>query len=94
MGTLFLLVPEFFRVLLFRDIVEIAVIVHHPATVTAEGVFVPFSFGLLAPFLGVSLAEADTVLLVQADADCYRLVLHHKGQRFALAMTCVGTDMT
>ena len=61
LGTLFLFVPEFFRVLLFRDIVEIAVIVHHPATVTAEGVFIPFSFGLLAPFLGVSLAEADTV---------------------------------
>ena len=84
LDTLFLFVPEFFCVLLFGYIIKISVIVHDPTAVTAECVFVPFSFGVLAPFLAVALAEADAVLLVKVNADRNRFVFHHEGQRFPL----------
>ena len=84
LGTLFLFVPKLFGVLLFGNIVKVAVVVHNPAAIAAEGVLVPFSFGLLAPFLRVALAETDAVPFVQADADRYRFVIHHECQGFAL----------
>ena len=56
--TAFLLfVPQFFGVFLLWNVVEIAVIIHHPATVATEGVLIPFTLGLLFPFLRVTCAE-------------------------------------
>ena len=83
--TAFLLfVPQFFGVFLLWNVVEIAVIIHHPATVATEGVLIPFTLGLLFPFLRVTCAETDARLVVKVDAYRDRLAIHCHRQRLTM----------
>lgn len=68
LAAFLLFVPQFFGVFLLRNVVEITVIIHHPATVAAEGVLIPFALGLLFPFLRVTRTETDACLVVKVDA--------------------------
>lgn len=71
-----LLVPDFFCVLFFRHIIQVTVIVHYPASVATEVVFVPFTFVTLFPFLSVTGAESDPCRGCQVDTYRNRIVIY------------------
>ena len=81
LGTFLLFVPQFLGIVILRDIIEVAVIVHDPAAVTAEGVFVPFPFGLFTPFLSVAVAEADACPGIEVDTYRDKFVIDDYGKR-------------
>ena len=83
-GSFLLLIPQFFGIFLLWNIVEIAIIVHHPTAIDAEGVFVPLSLALLAPLLTITVGEADACVALQVDAYCYRFVFYGKCQCLAI----------
>ncbi len=78
-----LLVPDFVGVLRFGHIVEVAVVVHHPAAVHAEGVLVSVAFALLAPLHLVAAAHTDARSCIEVDAHRDQIVLDDKRQRVA-----------
>ena len=82
-----LLVPEFFRVLFFRYIIQVTVIVHHPASVTPESVLVPFTLVTFFPFLSVSVTETDTGRSCQVNTYRNRIVIHKQGKRISVLHT-------
>jgi hypothetical protein len=49
-----LLIPEFIGVVLFLDVIEIAVFTHDPTAVDAEGELVPITGSLFTPHLGIA----------------------------------------
>lgn len=84
LSALFLLIPQLLGVFFLGNVVKVAVTVHHPAAITAEGVFVPLAFGLLLSFLLVARTESDAGLGLEVYADCDRLACHRQRQRLAV----------
>ena len=81
-----LLIPEFIGVVLFLDVIKIAVFTHDPTAVDAEGELVPITGSLFAPHLGIArrYTYSSAVAKVNTNSDGFVIVVTDEGDRLTI----------
>src|SRR5574344_159089 len=65
---LLLFLPQFFTVVFLVNIVQVAIVICHPAAKGTEIVLVPLTFGLTSPCLFITGSETDARLAIEVNA--------------------------
>src|SRR5574344_286437 len=79
------LVPHLIGIFFLWSIVQIAILVHSPASIDTEVVFLPFLLGLSTPLLFGSLGNTDTCKVIQLDSHCYWFIVNAYCEWFSIA---------
>ena len=83
--TQFLLfIPHLFGIVLFWDVVEIAVFIHSPTAEDAEVEFIPVTLGFSLPDKFVACSETDAGVGVEVDTDGLFLVILYDGKNVTI----------
>ena len=81
---LLLLVPKLLGVVFLAYIVEVAIVIHDPASESSKGIFVPFTLGFTVPYLFVTGCIADARLGIEVDSNRDKLIIEVNGEDFAV----------